>query len=407
MSAERVLIREYDTTDDAKAAESMLIESGANDNMVFRTGKKLRVIASYETRARELLGETPNTAMAAAMTDAGIGFGDPLVGSTTTGMDTGTVSSTTTGGQDSGSSATDSVKQAASSATDTVQQAASSAAGTAQQAASTVTDTAQQAASTMADTVQQAASTVGDTAQQATSATSAQVSRVTGGAADAVQSLADTVEQRGAGPDASGVQRSVAVTTSNVLDKLAQYLRQPDLTIIAQDLRGAVRRNPGRSLLVGLGLGYLARGTFFSGQGGGQSSQTTTSGTDVATTDLATTGAATTDATFSDTGATGVYDYDTTATTATAGLGDTGLVDVPVEPVTTDVYGAAAIDDFSTGTDPYGTDPTTDDLTVVEVDVLTADDPLLGADTGTGYTTDTEGGTSDDTTSSGGSRPTV
>ncbi len=406
MSAERVLIREYDTTDDAKAAESMLIESGANDNMVFRTGKKLRVIASYETRARELLGETPNTAMAAAMTDAGIGFGDPLVGSTTTGMDAGSMSSTTTSGQGGGST-TDSMKQAASSATDTVQQAASSAAGTAQQAASTVTDTAQQAASTVADTVQQAASTVGDTAQQAASATSAQVSRVTGGAADAVQSLADTVEQRGAGPNASGVQRSVAVTTSNVLDKLAQYLRQPDLTIIAQDLRGAVRRNPGRSLLVGLGLGYLARGTVFSGQGGGQSSQTTTSGTDVATTDLATTGAATTDATFSDTGATGVYDYDTTATSATAGLGGTGLMDVPVEPVTTDVYGAAVIDDFSTGTDPYGTDPATDDLTVVEVDVLTADDPLLGADTGTGYTTDTEGGTSDDTTSSGGSRPTV
>ncbi|MEJ7652153.1 MAG: hypothetical protein WKH64_01740 [Chloroflexia bacterium] len=61
MTAERVLVQEYDSVDDAKAAEDLLIEMGANKNMVFRDGKRLRVIDTYETRARELLGLEPGS----------------------------------------------------------------------------------------------------------------------------------------------------------------------------------------------------------------------------------------------------------------------------------------------------------------------------------------------------------
>jgi hypothetical protein len=256
--ADRITLREYDTVLEAKSAEKTLLEAGLGSDIVKRAGKRISVPPSYEGQAHALL------VAAAALDDA-------------TSVPTAADQSASVGDQvtSAASSTASTVGQAASTAADTAQQAASTVADTAQQAASTVADTAQQAASTVADTAQQVASAAVDTVQDATSAVTSQVGKAAGAAAETVQSLAQTVRQQGATPDAPAIQRQAAQTTANVLDKTSQYLRQGDLKVVLEDLRGVIRRNPVPSLLVGLGLGYLVRGTFFPSSGGSsQSSQT-------------------------------------------------------------------------------------------------------------------------------------
>jgi hypothetical protein len=136
---------------------------------------------------------------------------------------------------------------------------------TVQQAASSAADSIQEAASSVAGTAQEAVSGVVDKVQDVTGAVSEQANRVTDAAASQVESLANTVYQQAATPGAPALQRNVAATTANVLDRTAEYLREGDTRLILDDLRAAIRRHPGRSLLIGLGLGYLARSTFFGG----------------------------------------------------------------------------------------------------------------------------------------------
>ena len=227
---ERVTIQEYDTTDAAKDAENLLLRRGLTKDIVSRSGKKIRVLAPYATEARALLaGGTSATAAY-----GGVGPTDPRVRATPVAY-----------GQDEATATTDKVPNAVSSVTDTVQQAASS-----------VVDTAQQAASTVVETV-----------QEVTRPVTSQVGRAAEAAADQVQSLASTVRQGGTSPQAPAVQRQAAQTTARALDTTAQYLRQGDVQGMLEDLRRVIRRNPGRSLLLGLGLGYLARGTLFAGSG--------------------------------------------------------------------------------------------------------------------------------------------
>jgi len=150
---------------------------------------------------------------------------------------------------------------------DTAQDAASATAGAVGQVASTVVDTAQDAVSATAGAVADVAGAVVDTAQQATStvtnAVSGTVGQVSDAAAGKVEQLADTVIETAYSPNVSEGTRAVAETTVNVLDRTAEYLRNGDLSVIVEDLRGAVRHHPLRSLVLGLGLGYLARSAFF------------------------------------------------------------------------------------------------------------------------------------------------
>ncbi len=158
---------------------------------------------------------------------------------------------------------------------DALEVGGSSSEGSVQQAASAVVDTAQDVASTVVDTAQDAASAVADKAQAVTSVVAEKVDQVTSTAADKVEQLADTVAQTVYSGDTPPVQRQVAETTLNVLDRTAEYLRAGDLNLIVEDLRSAVRSHPLRSLALGLGLGYLARGAFFPSTGtqGGAPSQ--------------------------------------------------------------------------------------------------------------------------------------
>ena len=323
MTAERILIHVYDTTADAKAAENVLLESGANKNMVFRSGKTLRVIATYEDRARELLG------LGAATT--AVGLDDPLVGSATASYGTDPLAA---GG-------------AASPSTETEDQGAVASA---------------------TDTVQQATSTVTDAAQQAASTVTGQVSKATGAAADRVQSLADTVQQKGASPDAPAVQKTAAQSTATVLEKMAQYLRQPDVKVMAEDLRGTVRRYPFRALLVGFGVGYVARGTFSAGSASGAEGQAAqSSGEETPALDYS---SASTTA------------YDTPASYPHPVGGDLSVDPLRTEPYVTD----AAASSYTTELDPYGTDslvagaaPAVDTVPPAEQDTR------LSSSTGTAY----------------------
>lgn len=231
-SKDRVTIKTYDSTDDAKAAEALLVEMGLPKESVSRSGKKIRVDAQRESEARALIeGTVPST-------NGGSGMTDSLAGSTSGAY--GTQGETSVTGQ---------------------------VADTASSAATTVADTASSAVDTVVDSAQQVAGAVADSVQGATSAVSGQVATVADTAASGVESLADTVWQSGMQPGAPAVQQQVAQTTANVLDKTAEYLRARDVNLILEDLRSAIRRNPGRTLLLGLGLGYLARGTFFAGGG--------------------------------------------------------------------------------------------------------------------------------------------
>ena len=82
-------------------------------------------------------------------------------------------------------------------------------------------------------------------------------------AAGKVEQVADTLAQTADNDELSEGTRQVAATTVNILDRTSEYLRNGDVGIVVDDFRSIVRRHPLRSLVVGLGLGYLARSTFF------------------------------------------------------------------------------------------------------------------------------------------------
>ncbi len=198
-SSDRVTIKDYGTTDDAKAAEALLHESGISAQSISRTGKKIRVDVEYESQARAVLAGMAGSA-----------------------------------GQPAGATAAD-----------------------------RLADAAHEAASSVVDTAQGAVGAVADTVQDVTGAVTSRIDKVSETAADQVETLADTVWQGATREDAPALQRRAAETTTNVLDKVAEYLRDGDAQVILEDVRGAIRRHPGRSLLLGLSLGYLARGRFF------------------------------------------------------------------------------------------------------------------------------------------------
>lgn len=129
------------------------------------------------------------------------------------------------------------------------------------------TSVTQQATEAVTNTVQSVADTVSSQVEQVTTAAADRVEQVTNAAADRVEQLSDTVAQTIVDGDAPRVQRQVAETTVNVLDRTAEYLRTGDVDLMLEDLRDVVRQHPLRSLAIGLGLGYLARGRFFPATG--------------------------------------------------------------------------------------------------------------------------------------------
>lgn len=215
--ADRVTIKAFNTTDEAKDAERRLLDHGLSKDVVSRKGKKLKVVAAREDEARSILADEAPEVLS---TDHA-----PL-----------------------------------NTVVDNVQVVVDK-----------VSDVAHSATSTVSDTVQSATNTVSDTVQNVTSTVVNQVGGAVSAAGERVAELATTVHEYGA--DGSGVQRRVAQTTAGALDRTAYYLQEGDINVVLDDLRATIRRNPGWSLLIGLGLGYLARTTLgdttASGEGTG------------------------------------------------------------------------------------------------------------------------------------------
>ena len=130
--------------------------------------------------------------------------------------------------KDAAGSATDKVKEAASH----VGQAASNAASAAGQAAGNV------------------ASTIGHKAEDATAA-----------AGRGMQSVGEKIREKG--PE-SGILGTAADKVAGGLESAGKYLEEKNLSGMAEDITGMIRRNPIPALLIGVGLGFLLARTLRS-----------------------------------------------------------------------------------------------------------------------------------------------
>jgi hypothetical protein len=108
--------------------------------------------------------------------------------------------------------------------------------------------------------------------------------------ADRLESGADRLRQRSQGSGAQGTMGALDTTAgagdtrvqgnreamqkvggavANGMQNTAQWLRNADMQSMRSDVETQVRSNPGRSLLVALGVGWVLGRIFRGGQGGG------------------------------------------------------------------------------------------------------------------------------------------
>jgi ElaB/YqjD/DUF883 family membrane-anchored ribosome-binding protein len=73
-------------------------------------------------------------------------------------------------------------------------------------------------------------------------------------AADALQSTASTLRNKVPGDNRLG---AMANRAANSIEGAATYMREHDVRDIVTDVEGAVRRNPGPSLLIAAAFGFL------------------------------------------------------------------------------------------------------------------------------------------------------
>jgi hypothetical protein len=138
--------------------------------------------------------------------------------------------------RESAGQAVDKAKEGAHNAADAARDAASHAGQAIGSAASAATQAVQNAASS-------AAHAVGHKAEQATSALGS-----------GMQSLADTVRDRG--PE-SGMLGSASHYVADTLDSTGRYIEDRNLSGMFDDVTGLIRRNPIPAVLVGMGIGFL------------------------------------------------------------------------------------------------------------------------------------------------------
>lgn len=76
------------------------------------------------------------------------------------------------------------------------------------------------------------------------------------GAANALQSTAESVRE--AGWSSSDALADLTGNTARKLEAAAQYVREQDCGSMYQDMKAAVRRNPGPSIVAAVAIGCLA-----------------------------------------------------------------------------------------------------------------------------------------------------
>jgi ElaB/YqjD/DUF883 family membrane-anchored ribosome-binding protein len=113
------------------------------------------------------------------------------------------------------------------------------------------------AAQNVKERVSDAASTVKQKAAEAGRQATEQIDTKRGPTADALDDAAATVHERAENLPGGETVRSVAHSAADKLESTAGYIREKDVRAMLSDVENMVRRNPGPSLLIAAGIGFL------------------------------------------------------------------------------------------------------------------------------------------------------
>jgi ElaB/YqjD/DUF883 family membrane-anchored ribosome-binding protein len=120
-------------------------------------------------------------------------------------------------------------------------------------AAERLTDTAQNPKERVSDATTTAKQKATEAGRQATE----QIDTRRGPTADALENAAATVHERAEDLPGGETVRSVAHSAADKLESTAGYIREKDVRAMLSDVENMVRRNPGPSLLIAAGIGFL------------------------------------------------------------------------------------------------------------------------------------------------------
>jgi len=116
------------------------------------------------------------------------------------------------------------------------------------------TDKAKDVAHTAAETTRDAASHAGQAISGAATNAGRKAEEWTAAAGERVESLADTVRDRG---PSSGMLGSANRAVADTLEATGEYLHDKNLSGMMDDMTNLIKRNPIPALVFGLGVGFL------------------------------------------------------------------------------------------------------------------------------------------------------
>jgi len=131
----------------------------------------------------------------------------------------------------------------------------------AKDAAGGATDRIKDAASHVGQAASNAASAAGQVAGNVATTIGHKAEDVTASAGRGMQSLGEKVREKG--PE-SGVLGTATDKVAGGLESAGKYLEEKNLSGMAEDITGMIRRNPIPALLIGIGLGFLLARTLRS-----------------------------------------------------------------------------------------------------------------------------------------------
>jgi len=110
------------------------------------------------------------------------------------------------------------------------------------------------AAKQAGESIQQATTSALDKAQEMASSTGKRVDDATTALGGRVQSVADTLRERG---PQEGMLGTATGAVADRLDSAGRYLQEEGIVGMAEDVTELIRRNPIPSMFVGIGIGFL------------------------------------------------------------------------------------------------------------------------------------------------------
>ena len=119
--------------------------------------------------------------------------------------------------------------------------------------AAKMSDTAQSVKETMTDAANSARQKVAETGRQ----TTGRIDEKRGPTADALQNAASTLHEKAEDLPGGQSVKSAAHSAADKLESTAGYIREHDIRAMLSDVEDVVKRNPGPSLLIAAGIGFL------------------------------------------------------------------------------------------------------------------------------------------------------